>query len=104
MTEARHFLTLTEVTEHAHLSAETVIAIVDCGIIEPQGDQPQQWLFEPQMVQVIKRASRLQRDLALDWPAIAVALDLMDDLQQLRRENQRLRQILAVLADGKFGD
>ena len=53
MTEARHYLTLTEVTEHAHLSAETVIAIVDCGIIEPQGDQPQQWLFEPQMVQVI---------------------------------------------------
>jgi chaperone modulatory protein CbpM len=92
-------MTLAEVTRNLRMSAGTVAALVDCGIVEPRGEQPNQWLFEPHMVTLIQRASRLQCDLDLEWPAVALAMDLMKDLQRLRNENQRLRQQLAALVE-----
>ena len=99
MSETSYYLTLTELTQSVRLSTETVITIVECGIVDPRGEQPQQWLFEPQMVRMVQRACRLQRDLELDWPAVALALELIEDLQQLREENQRLRQQLGTLME-----
>jgi chaperone modulatory protein CbpM len=99
MNETSYYLTLTELTQSVRVSTETIVTIVDCGIVEPQGDQPRQWLFEPQMVKLIQRACRLQRDLELDWPAVALALDLIEDLHRLREENQRLRRQLGCLMD-----
>ena len=99
MSETSYYLTLGELTQSVRLSTETVITIVECGIVDPRGEQPQQWLFEPQMVQMIQRACRLQRDLELDWPAVALALELIEDLERLREENQRLRRQLAALME-----
>lgn len=103
MSEITYYLTLTELTQSVRVSTDTIVSIVDCGIVEPRGDQPQQWLFEPQMVQLVQRACRLQRDLELDWPAVALALDLIEDLQRLREENQRLRRQLACMMDMEGG-
>jgi chaperone modulatory protein CbpM len=103
MSETSYYLTLTELTQSVRLSTDAVITLVDCGIVAPRGDQPQQWLFEPQMVQMIQRACRLQRDLELDWPAVALALELIEDLERLREENQRLRRQLAALMDLDVG-
>ena len=99
MSETAYYLTLTELSQSVRLSTETVMTIVDCGIVEPRGQQPQQWLFEPQMVTLVQRACRLQRDLELDWPAVALALELNEELHRLREENQRLRRQLARLMD-----
>ena len=99
MSETSYYLTLGELTQSVRLSTESVITIVECGIVDPRGEQPQQWLFEPQMVTMVQRACRLQRDLELDWPAVALALELIEDLQQLREENQRLRQQLGTLME-----
>lgn len=99
MSETSYYLTLTELTQSVRLSTDVVITIVDCGIVAPRGEQPQQWLFEPEMVKQIQRACRLQRDLELDWPAVALAMELIEDLQQLREENQRLRRQLSILMD-----
>lgn len=103
MNETSYYLTMTELTQSVRVSTETIVTIVDCGIVEPEGDQPQKWLFEPQMVKSIQRACRLQRDLELDWPAVALALDLIEDLHHLREENQRLRRQLACLMDPDAG-
>ena len=99
MSETSYYLTLTELTQSVRVTTDTVITIVDCGIVQPRGEQPQQWLFEPQMVKLIQRACRLQRDLELDWPAVALALDLIEDLHKRREENQRLRRQLAILME-----
>ena len=103
MSETGYYLTLTEVTQSIHLSADTVVTIVDCGIVQPRGEQPNQWLFEPRMVSLMQRACRLQRDLELDWPAVALAMALIEDLQRLRNENQRLRRQLAALMELETG-
>ena len=99
MSDSAVYLTLTEVTQSIRLSVDTVVTLVACGIVEPRGEQPNQWLFEPEMVALMQRACRLQRDLELDWPAVALAMDLIEDLQRLRNENQRLRRQLAALME-----
>jgi chaperone modulatory protein CbpM len=97
MNERSYLLTLTEVSQCIHLSVETVITIVDHGIVEPRGQRPDNWQFEPQMLAILRRATRLQQDLELDWAGIALALSLLDQLQQLRDDNRRLRHQLGAL-------
>ena len=77
---------------HAIGSEETLVyAIVEHGIVEPEGDSPQDWLFNLDMICTAKRALRLQRDLQLDWSAIALVVTLVEERDQLRIDNQRLR-------------
>ena len=38
----------------------------------------------------VQREVRLRHELALDWPGIAVALTLMDDIAHLKQENRLL--------------
>lgn len=97
MNEHSDLLTLTEVTLSVRVPVETVIVIVDQGIVEPRGQTPQEWQFEPQMLATLRRAIRLKEDLEMDWAGIAVTLSLVDQLQQLRSENRLLRQQLVAL-------
>lgn len=94
MGELSYYLTLNEVTRSVHLTVDTVVTIVEHGIVEPSGDAPEEWRFEPEMVATLQRASRLRRDLELDWEAIALAVSLIDQVVELRRDNRRLRQQL----------
>ncbi len=73
---------------------EQVYAIVENGIIEPEGAQPDNWLFDLDMICRAKRAIRLQRDLQLDWSAIALLVSLLDERDRLRADNDQLRSQL----------
>lgn len=78
----------------AELPEECLIEIVEQGIVEPIGDAPEQWLFDDAALDVARRAARLQRDLDIDWSGIALALSLLDELDELRAENRMLKQRL----------
>ena len=43
----------------------------------------------------IRRALRLSHDLELDWPATALALDLLDEIDRLRERLQGLERQVA---------
>jgi len=82
------------------LPSQTIIEIVDQGIVEPEGSDPETWLFNSQMLSVTKRACRLHDDLEIDWSGIALAISLLEELEQLRQENQQLRaQLNRFIAD-----
>lgn len=42
---------------------------------------------------------RLRRELALDWAGVAVALDLLGEVERLRLENRHLRRRLGRFAE-----
>lgn len=71
--------------------------------VEPEGRQPDEWRFDPGMLGTLQCATRLQRDLELEWEAIALAVRLVEEAQSLRSENLSLRRQLAQLieADSK---
>jgi len=94
MNDTSYYLTLTEVTQSIRMPEQTVITIVDHGIVEPGGKQPADWRFDPPMLITIRKACRLQQDLELDWPGTALALELIGQVQRLREDNRRLRRQL----------
>ncbi|MDD1968815.1 chaperone modulatory protein CbpM [Pseudomonas putida] len=71
-----------------------VMEIVEHGIVEPQGTRPDEWLFDTYSLSVAKRAVKLHHELELEWDGVALALNLLDELEQVRAENRMLKQRL----------
>jgi chaperone modulatory protein CbpM len=71
-----------------------VMEIVEHGIVEPQGTRPDEWLFDTYSLSVAKRAVKLHHELELEWDGVALALTLLDELEQVRAENRMLKQRL----------
>lgn len=90
-------LDMAEFCEAADLSDVYVIEIVEHGILEPQGALPREWLFTDYELALAKRAAKLRRDLELEWEGVALALNLLEEVQELRAENQMLKQRLGRL-------
>ncbi len=76
------------------LPAAFVIEIVEHGILEPQGRQPDEWLFDSAALSIARRAVKLQHELQLEWDGVALALNLLEELERVRAENRMLRQRL----------
>jgi chaperone modulatory protein CbpM len=80
---------LRELCSMCGCKAELIIEMVSEGIAEPQGSDPRQWRFTGLTIQRIQTAIRLQRDLNLNLAGAALALDLLDELTDLRRMRDR---------------
>lgn len=83
-----------EVCQTVAIPADLLIEIVEHGIIDPPGRGPETWQFDQHALITCRRAARLQRELELEWSGIALALQLLDDLEQVRRENRQLKSQL----------
>jgi len=87
-------LTLTELCQATRLGSDMLIEIIEEGILEPTGSTPETWQFSNHTIATAQKAARLHNDLEIDWPGIALAISLIEELEQLRDENQQLRQQL----------
>ena len=70
--------------------AERVLELVDEGIAEPVGRDATQWRFQGVSVRRVRCALHLKRDLGVNTAGAALALDLLEELEQLRTRLQRL--------------
>jgi chaperone modulatory protein CbpM len=77
-------LDIAALSRSCRCSAELVVALVHEGAIEPQGASRDDWSFGPDALQRTRRAVRLAHDLELDAPAVALALELLDEIDRLR--------------------
>ena len=85
-------MTLTELCQASSAERELVLQLVEHGVIQPQGDAPQAWVFTGSSLQRTRTALRLLRDLELNLPGAALAVDLLDQIAQLQRELQALQR------------
>jgi len=84
-------LTLEELSELAHVERTLVLEMVEEGVLVPRGETPEQWRFPGPALARLQRGLRLQRDLGLNLAGVALALDLLDELQALRARLHRLQ-------------
>jgi|SRR5690606_11315339 len=77
-------LSLGELCRVCQLSAEEVLALVEEGVIEPFGAELTQWRFQSLCVQRIRRVYRLREDLGVNLAGAALAVDLIDQIEQLQ--------------------
>ena len=54
-------------------------------MIEPQGEGPQAWIFAGASLRRTRVAVRLLRDLELNLPGAALAVDLLDEINRLQQ-------------------
>ena len=85
----RTVFTLHELCRICGVHAELVIEMVEEGVLEPRGAAPAQWRFSGIAVTRAQKALKLSRDLRVNWPGAALALDLLEELEQLRAVRNR---------------
>jgi chaperone modulatory protein CbpM len=73
-----------------------VIELVQHGVVAPEGEntEPDQWCFTQTQVSLCKRAANLYYDLQVNIPGIGLALQLLDELEQLRAKVKLLEDPL----------
>lgn len=70
-------------------STSWVIELVEEGVLEPVGDEQTAWRFSAASLQKARVARRLQQDLEINTAGIALALDLLEELEALRARLSR---------------
>jgi chaperone modulatory protein CbpM len=77
-------LTLSDMAQRCACETRLIIEMVEEGVLEPQGRRPEEWQFRgPDLVR-LHRALRLQQDLDVNLPGIALAMELLEELDELR--------------------
>lgn len=82
-------LTLTELCQACGAAEEHVTTWVLEGVLEPTGRQPQEWRFGGPALRRAHIALRLTRDLEINAAGVALALDLLDEINDLRTRLRR---------------
>ena len=76
-------LTLSEVSQACAVRVETIVELVDEGVLSPMGREPHRWRFTGTHLRRATVAIRLQRDLGVNLAGAALALQLMDEIDAL---------------------
>ncbi len=90
--DERTQLSLSELCHACSSHAEWVIGLVEEGVLEPLGHAHGPWRFSATCLQRARTAVRLQRDLGINLAGVALALDLLDEVDSLRARLIRLEK------------
>jgi chaperone modulatory protein CbpM len=81
--------TLVELCRASGASEEQLTLWIAEGAAEPQGTTPREWRFSGAALRRVRTARRLAQDLEINAPGIALALDLLDEINALRARSRR---------------
>ncbi len=87
---------LRELCNLCKVHAQFVQDLIDEGIVSPHGQHPGEWKFAAIEIKRIQVSIRLQTDLRINLPGTALALELLEEIEQLRRSKSRLEQLYAL--------
>ena len=78
--------TLADLCRSCSVPAEVINDMIEYGIIEPRGDTVAHWQFAGGCLWRVTTVVRLQRDLEVNLAGAALALDLIEEVRELRRQ------------------
>jgi chaperone modulatory protein CbpM len=85
-------MSIVEISQATRAPEDLIMAWVSEGVLSPAGSSPEDWRFSGESLKRAKTAAHLSHDLELNTPGVALALDLLEEINRLR--NQLLRQNL----------
>jgi chaperone modulatory protein CbpM len=95
MTDVILKISMRELCQSQRISQELLVEVVDYGIATPvEGCRQDEWVFDYNAVHWLKKAIKLNKDLEIDWVAVAMVIKLLKQRETLERENQQLLQQL----------
>jgi chaperone modulatory protein CbpM len=84
--EESNLLTVEELSRICAVDERHIVELVDEGVISVVEVGTVQWRFSGTALRRTRLALRLERDLELNLAGVALALDLMEEVERLRRE------------------
>ena len=81
---------LSEACGLCRVDDEHIQEMIREGVLSPAGSSAQEWRFGARELRRIQIALRLQRDLDVNLPGAALALDLLEELDRLRTLTKNL--------------
>lgn len=88
LVDEQNALTLTELSHACSVQSGYIIELVDEGLITPQimteEHEPHCWRFTGIQMHRARMALRLQSDLGVNLAGVALALQLLDEIETLR--------------------
>lgn len=82
-------LTLAEVCRACAVHAESIVELVEEGVLEPAGRKLPEWRFSGVEIRRARTALRLRRDLGVNLAGVALAMQLLEELEALRAQVNR---------------
>jgi len=79
--------TLLEICRMCDVNARHIMEMVEEGIVEPEGTRPMHWRFSGLMMKRVQIILRLERDLDINLPGAAMIIQLLDEMESLRRSS-----------------
>lgn len=79
-------LTLEEFAHAINTNQQVVIEMVEYQLLQPQGKTPEEWRFDSICLKRGRTAVSFYRDLEVNMPGIALALELIDKLETLQHQ------------------
>ncbi|GAA61653.1 chaperone modulatory protein CbpM [Pseudoalteromonas sp. BSi20652] len=96
VTQKDDLLTSKELCLSSDISEAILYELVEHNIAVPiEGEHVTQWQFTVSTVTLVKKAARIKYDFSLDWSAIPLILQLLDERDELISENEMLKQHLS---------
>lgn len=88
-TEITEF-TLEEVCKNCDLTTVQVTAYIQEGLIDIQTEEVSLWRFSETHIVRLQKASRLEKDLRLNPAGVVLALELMAEIENLKKRVQSI--------------
>jgi len=79
-------LTLEEFCYAIHTEPKIIIQMVEYQLIEPIGESPDEWRFDSLSLKRARIAASFHRDLEVNMPGVALALELLDQIETLQHQ------------------
>src|SRR5450631_1581504 len=89
--EESALLTVRDLSRMCAVDERHIVEFVEEGVLNVVEVNTTEWHFTGSALRRARLALRLERDLELNLAGVALALDLMEELQHLRRELQARR-------------
>ena len=84
-------LSVDELSRLCAVDRAYIVELVQEGVLSVTAVEAEQWRFAGTALRRARTALRLQRDLEINLPGVALALELMEELGALRRELSGLK-------------
>lgn len=82
--EDSKIFTLAELSHACGKPDEWILALVEEGVLEPVSGEQGHWQFRGHCLRRVRIVQRLESDLGLNLAGAALALELLDELEELR--------------------
>jgi len=79
-------LSFVELCHLGETNAEYVIELVEEGLLEPESLSTPDWRFDSRALKRLQKTIHLQRDLRVNLAGAALVLDLLEEVEELRRK------------------